>query len=939
MNLFGSGPDVDTSLTDRSVASDPESGARREEVLCSGSSTKTAVRYPAARWPLIGREEELADLVATMVRPGPGSVVVAGRPGIGRTRLARDALHQAQSAGFVIEWFVATSAAASVPFGAFARLLEGIDLEASDRLTLFLTAVESLAERAGGRRLVLGVDDAHLLDQPAAALLHQVAATGTAFVMATVRTGEPAPEPILALGKDGLGRRLDLQPLAAAQLERLVATALDGPVDGATLRVLIDSTRGDVSFLRELIDAGLDSGALAEADGIWAWTGPLAAHPRLVAVVESRLGRLQPEERVVLELLSEGEPLELALLERLVPAGVLESVERKGLLEVERDDQRVSVRLVHPIHGDVLRATTPPVRARALRRRLAAVLHDTGRRRPRDVLRSSTWTLEAGEAVAPQELVAAAGRAESSGDHILAERLARAAVAAGAGFPAIRLLSRALVEQGRPAEADSLLTDPAAAVGADAEPGTVTVARAVNLYHALGIAADLEEVLRQAEEMLFGLNESRAPGGSETEAQVTVLQAMRALTAGRPDEALRAATAVLRESRTDEPTQLRALIVTSMALAMAGRTQQAHLAVARGMDLAPRCAEDVPQASLSLLAASTVAHRYAGDLVEAEALAASGYRRTLLEERRATRTLWTVLLGRTALDCGRVRTAAGWFREGVALSRAVSPLGQLPWCLVNLSIAAGQAGDLSAAAAALAEAEDLCRPTKELFDGDFLLAGAWTAAAGGEMSRAVKLALEAGDMALERGQLSFAASAVHDAVRLGEVDRAVGRLTGVVSAVDGRKACLLGAHAAALQAGDGAALDEVSVAFEGLGARLFAAEAAAEAAAVHRRDGRTGRSLASSDRARVLEHMCEGARTPALRQLQPDVLTRREREVAALAARGLSNRDIAELLVVSVRTVENQLHRVYAKLAVGGRDELASALAPRPEEAAPERRI
>jgi DNA-binding CsgD family transcriptional regulator len=38
------------------------------------------------------------------------------------------------------------------------------------------------------------------------------------------------------------------------------------------------------------------------------------------------------------------------------------------------------------------------------------------------------------------------------------------------------------------------------------------------------------------------------------------------------------------------------------------------------------------------------------------------------------------------------------------------------------------------------------------------------------------------------------------------------------------------------------------------------------------------------------------------------------------------------MLVVSVRTVENQLHRVYAKLAVGGREELASALAPGPEE-------
>jgi DNA-binding CsgD family transcriptional regulator len=57
-------------------------------------------------------------------------------------------------------------------------------------------------------------------------------------------------------------------------------------------------------------------------------------------------------------------------------------------------------------------------------------------------------------------------------------------------------------------------------------------------------------------------------------------------------------------------------------------------------------------------------------------------------------------------------------------------------------------------------------------------------------------------------------------------------------------------------------------------------------------------------------------------------LTRREREVAGLAAQGRTNRDIADELVVSVRTVENHLQRVYAKLGVGSRDELRVALEP-----------
>jgi DNA-binding CsgD family transcriptional regulator len=62
------------------------------------------------------------------------------------------------------------------------------------------------------------------------------------------------------------------------------------------------------------------------------------------------------------------------------------------------------------------------------------------------------------------------------------------------------------------------------------------------------------------------------------------------------------------------------------------------------------------------------------------------------------------------------------------------------------------------------------------------------------------------------------------------------------------------------------------------------------------------------------------------RSRRDGILTRREREIAVMAAQGLSNREVADVLVVSVRTVENHLYRVYMKLAVGGRGELLSAL-------------
>ena len=63
-----------------------------------------------------------------------------------------------------------------------------------------------------------------------------------------------------------------------------------------------------------------------------------------------------------------------------------------------------------------------------------------------------------------------------------------------------------------------------------------------------------------------------------------------------------------------------------------------------------------------------------------------------------------------------------------------------------------------------------------------------------------------------------------------------------------------------------------------------------------------------------------------------DELTRREREIAELAALGLSSRQIAERLVVSVRTVDNHLQRVYRKLGIARRAELPGLVSPRPGE-------
>jgi len=71
---------------------------------------------------------------------------------------------------------------------------------------------------------------------------------------------------------------------------------------------------------------------------------------------------------------------------------------------------------------------------------------------------------------------------------------------------------------------------------------------------------------------------------------------------------------------------------------------------------------------------------------------------------------------------------------------------------------------------------------------------------------------------------------------------------------------------------------------------------------------------------------CGRVRSPALVGLKAPELTRRERQIALLAAQGLSSRVIAQRLALSVRTVDNHLQVAYGKLGISGRRALPRAL-------------
>jgi DNA-binding CsgD family transcriptional regulator len=107
---------------------------------------------------------------------------------------------------------------------------------------------------------------------------------------------------------------------------------------------------------------------------------------------------------------------------------------------------------------------------------------------------------------------------------------------------------------------------------------------------------------------------------------------------------------------------------------------------------------------------------------------------------------------------------------------------------------------------------------------------------------------------------------------------------------------------------------------------IAAVDAASHAAIAYRHKDLRGSALGCSARAEALAEQC-GARTATLRKAAERLpLTDREREIVMLIGQGLSNRDIATRLTLSVRTVENHIYKAMAKTGTSNRDELAGLL-------------
>ncbi len=870
------------------------------------------------------------------IERGASGVVFAGEPGVGKTSLARALVEEMEATGrYEVLWLFGTATEPEIPFCAFAPYVPDVtgvtDGELAS-LTLLQSFRAAVLRRAAGRRLLLVVDDAHLLDGHTATLVLQLVTAGEASVVVAVQSGMPIESALRSLWKEELAERIDVHPLGHDDTAELVggllvqegplaATPLTGtgrrapsPVGGELTESVWRMSNGNPLYARELVLCGLRQGRIALRDGAWRLEGDLEVGPRLAELLTERLAVLSPGEREALELVAHGAPLPLALRVLIGLAGSepVETLHHRGLIDLYLNRGEQMARVAHPVTAETVRQSLPVHRAVELGRRLADALEADGRG-DSELVRIVTWRLHAGVHCDPDALVRASRRSAEHDQWRHAEWLARQARRAGAGAEGVLALADAQRAMGRFEGALSTL-------GEEPGQGDDQIARMAILR-----ASILALGLGRLDDALAALDDAQGQLGDRPEwAWLEGVRAGLLGFASRPEEAVSIATGLLGDDRLSAQAEVTARSALAMGLAWTGRTERA-LGV---LDLMTGDTDQMAVLSSWAITARVLTLQLAGRMDLVERLSRRRYDVAVRTRDRFSQGAAAVSLGVVAMSRGRLQQAINWLGEGTGALRAVnSPSIGVP-AQLTLAEALALAGDTDGARDAL----DLARP---ISDGPtrtaagWSVASGWLAAAQGYLSEAVQLMHEGASTARARGIVAAEIRALHAAVRLGSA-RPAPRLAELASWVEGPLVAVISDHATALglAEGSGEALDAVTERYGEMGLALYAAEAAAQAGQAHTSAGQPRRAAASTSRGHFLLGS-EADSTPPLGlalALAPPTLTRREREVARLAAGGLPSPAIATRLCLSVRTVETHLARAYLKLGISSRSELAQAL-------------
>ncbi|HET6193569.1 MAG TPA: AAA family ATPase [Trebonia sp.] len=930
--------------------------------------------------PLLERAAEAAAITAAIdaAVAGSGSVLlVEGAAGIGKTRLLAHACDRAAAAGMTVLTARAAEYEDGYAWGVVTQLFDS-ELRSSsggtreDAATLAARALiqperprdedayavlhglywltADIAQRAP---LLLAIDDLQWADPPSQRFLaHLARRLGDLRVLLAVTVREPRSATVqdkaLTAALAAEPGVLTVRPaaLSAAGSARLVAAELGGDPSAAFLAACHELTGGNPLLLRGLLTA-------LAAEGIGGTDADVPHLRRLTPDSVSRhvllrLGRMPAAvlaaARAVAVLGTSATTARAARLAELDDAACAEAI---GVLMAE-----------HLVEGDrQLRFVYPLVRSAIYQDQAPPVRQQWHKRAAR---------LLAAEGASPAEMTAHLLASAASGDPWLTDQLRRAAAdARGRGAPevAAQCLERALAEPPPAAARADVLYE----LGA----GRTFHSPASAVEH-LSEALELTDGWPRRGEIAVALSEALALSGRFADAVTTVQSALAESGDGQADRIVASLQAVLLNiARWDLSTRevTRPLVAELLARADAGDPLDPQLHANLAMELtvagidrtgALRHAREAVRATSSLMSLTSTALPEAVlvmSYADASGEAWHGVRGWQELARQRARPLATAIsasiAAHLAVRDGDTRQALAFGEQ--ALATADSWVAILATAfLVPALIDAGETGR---ALALLAE--------HGLSEGDLLpvfpfnvaqYARGCLRAATGDHEAAVTDLLGLGAVATSWGIVNPAAIPWRSAAALSHSalgdSAAARRLAGeeirLARGWGAAREIGVALRAAGLAEGGERGIElltEAVIVLRGSTARLELARALLDLGAAHRRAGGRGtaRDLlresldlahglgghALAGRARD-ELVAAGGRPRRDAIRGRDSLTPSELRVAELAAAGRTNRQIAQALFVTQRTVENHLTSTYAKLGITARPELGAALSGAP---------
>jgi DNA-binding CsgD family transcriptional regulator/tetratricopeptide (TPR) repeat protein len=873
----------------------------------------------AAIWPLTARGALFERLGRMYADLSAGGVVLTGPAGVGKTRLGEELLGAAGDRP--IARVVGHPATQPIPLGAMAHLIPAeitndVGVGDDERAALFHRARRCLADKAGDRRVLFVADDVDQLDETSLALLLPLTIDRQIFLVATIRAGRPLPKVIATLLKDDHLVLEAVPTLTRDEVTTLLHRVLDGPAETSAVERFASASEGNLQILRELVHRSIEHGALRLDGGVWC-LDDLPMSSTLEELIVTQLADLDADAARVTDVLAVAGTIGLSDIEEIAHSAVLLRLEERGLIRVTFDERRTFVSLSHPMYGEVIRSRLHVLKERELQRELADRLEAHGARRRGDVMHIARWRLEAGGEVSANVLLDAGRLALIGRDANLAERFAVAASDRGLAHDA------------------SLVRVEAAALRADVD-GLERVVTEVwhdpllpdghrshlvrRLAHARFFQGDLAGALSALEDADERLTDPRSIAAARAERAVLLANN------GRPHDALR----IIEEAGDVADPRLRIEFATAHSIASlsVGRFAEA-------IDLSRRAAREhagLPEWLSRRGAAAHVINEghalgYSGRFGEARVLVRDALSRARAAGAEAAIVWFEIVLGEIERDSGHGHAAIEHFSVATSVATSAGHNAALVWAWVGVAQGNLLLGNDEAAASALARADACTSPVATSWSTRERTR-AWLEACRGDLGAARALITEVAERSRADGLLNFEVGVVHDLVRFGDPGAALGRLEELAEVVEGPYAHALVVHARAA-VGQDLGLYQLAVdEFEAMECLVWAAEAATACAELHRRSGDQRAAAAMGQRALHFVETAGGARTPGLlRGSGVEPLTTREREVALLAASGVSSKDIAGRLIVSKRTIDSHLDRVYRKLGVTGREQLSGALA------------